>query len=140
MCLVHNIQISYTDIIPNIRPDIISDTDIIPYLGPDIIPDIVNYLLCSRDIYLHLADDRVCCVHTFFHARVMDSVEVAADILHVFQVAKLVRLFKHKLRLQNSYFKAQDFDDIQILSAHFLNKNPQEHFWNKNPQVHFISI
>ena len=79
-------------------------------------------------------------IRTFFYALVMDSAEVVAEILHVFQVAKLVRLFRHKLRLENAYFKAQDFDDIQILSAHFLNKNPQEHFWNKNPQVHFISI
>jgi hypothetical protein len=38
-------------------------------------------------------------------------------------------LLKHKLRLENTSFKAQDFD--AILSAHF---------WNKTPQVHFISI
>ncbi len=70
----------------------------------------------------------------------MDSAEVAADILHVFQVAELVRLFKHNFRLENAYFKAQDFDAIQVLSAHIRNKNPQVHFQNKNPQVHFISI
>jgi hypothetical protein len=65
-------------------------------------PNVVNYLLCSRDIYLHFADDRVRCFRTFFYALVMDSAEVAADILHVFQVAKLVRLLKHKLRLDTS--------------------------------------
>ncbi len=37
--------------------------------------------LCSRDIYLRFADDRVCCVRTFFHALVMDGAEVAAALL-----------------------------------------------------------
>ncbi len=37
--------------------------------------------LCSRDIYLRFADDRVCCVRTCFHALVMDGAEVAAALL-----------------------------------------------------------
>jgi hypothetical protein len=37
--------------------------------------------LCSRDIYLCFADDRVCCVRTFFHGLVMDGAEVAAALL-----------------------------------------------------------
>jgi hypothetical protein len=41
--------------------------------------------------------------------------DILSDILHVFQVAKLVRLLKHKVRPENAYFKAQDFD--AILSA-----------------------
>jgi hypothetical protein len=46
----------------------------------------VNYLLCSRDIHLHFADYRVSCFHTFFHSLIMDSAEVAADILHVLSI------------------------------------------------------
>jgi hypothetical protein len=34
--------------------------------------------------------------------------DIISDILHVFQVAKLVRLLKHKPRLDNAYFKTQD--------------------------------
>jgi hypothetical protein len=41
--------------------------------------------------------------------------DILSDIFYVFQVAKLVRLLKHKLRPENAYFKAQDFD--AILSA-----------------------
>jgi hypothetical protein len=38
--------------------------------------------LCSRDhIYLRFADDRVCCVSTFFYALGMDGAEVAAALL-----------------------------------------------------------
>ena len=40
---------------------------------------------------------------------------ILSDIIFVFQVAMLVRLLKHKLRPENAYFKAQDFD--VILSA-----------------------
>ncbi len=58
--------------------------------------------------------------------------DILSYILHVFQVAKLVRLLKHKLRQDNAYFKAQDFD--AVLSAHYRNKNPQVHFRNKNPR------
>ncbi len=47
-------------------------------MGPDIIPDIVNYLLCSRDIYLRFADDRVHCIRT---SLVMNGAEVAAALL-----------------------------------------------------------
>ncbi len=73
-------------------------------------------------------------IRTFFYALVMDSAEVVAEILHVFQVAKLVRLFRHKLRLENAYFKAQDFDAIQVLSAHFRNKNPRYTSGTRTPR------
>ena len=37
--------------------------------------------LCSRDIYLRFADDKVRCALTFYHALVMDGAEVAAALL-----------------------------------------------------------
>ena len=37
--------------------------------------------LCSRDIYLRFADDKVRCARTFYHALVMDGAEVAAALL-----------------------------------------------------------
>jgi hypothetical protein len=40
----------------------------------------INHL-CSRDIYLRFADDRVRCVRTFFYVLVMDGAEVAAALL-----------------------------------------------------------
>ena len=40
---------------------------------------------------------------------------ILPDIIFVSQVAKLVRLLKHKLRPKDAYFKAQDFD--VLLSA-----------------------
>jgi hypothetical protein len=37
--------------------------------------------LCSRDIYIRFADDKVQCSRAFYHVLVMDGAEVAAALL-----------------------------------------------------------
>ena len=37
--------------------------------------------LCSRDIYIRFADDKVRCSRAFYHVLVMDGAEVAAALL-----------------------------------------------------------
>ncbi len=48
--------------------------------------------------------------------------DILSDVLHVFHVAKLARLLKHKLRLENPYLKAQGFDAILYSSKEELHQ------------------